>query len=239
MGEGGGVIVAVLLAVAVGWGGVRWGSRTAGGSDSYGYVSQAGLWRQGTLTIRQDIVREAPWPIARQTWMPLGDVPAAGSSDRIVPSYAPGLPVLMALAHLIRGERARVSACPLCCALLADIYALGNVPTSLRQYAGWTSEVQTPVVLVAALFFVLPRWAPAKTPAARLLLGGTIAVVLGSYLFYMPFDAWWYLRFLLPMWPVLLLLTVVGISGIASRVLERSEGAGGWLAAAIVVALTL
>jgi hypothetical protein len=57
-------------------------------------------------------------------------------------------------------------------------------------------------------------------------------------LFYTPFDAWWYLRFLLPMWPVLLLLTVVGISGIACRVFRRAEGARGWVVAAIVVALT-
>jgi hypothetical protein len=35
--------------------------------------------------------------------------------------------------------------------------------------------------------------------------------------FYRPFDAWWYLRFLLPMWPVMMLLTAAAIIGIARR----------------------
>src|SRR2546425_582239 len=120
-------IAAVLLALAVLWVGVRWGSTTAGGSDSYGYVSQAGLWRQGTLTIRQDIVHESPWPNARWTWMPLGYIPAADSSDGIVPSYAPGLPLLMALAQIVGGYCAAFFVVPICGALTVwSTYELGR-----------------------------------------------------------------------------------------------------------------
>jgi hypothetical protein len=74
---------------------------------------------------------------------------------------------------------------------------------------------QTPIVFAGALFFVLPlayRNQPIDAP--RLLLGGTLLAVVASYLFYTPFQSWSYLRFLLPMWPVMMLLTAVVLDGI-------------------------
>src|SRR5205814_317443 len=86
-----------------------------------------GLWRQGTLTIRQDIVRETPWPIARDTWRPLGYILAADSSDGIVPSYPPGLPLLMALAQIVGGYCAAFFVVPICGALTVwSTYELGR-----------------------------------------------------------------------------------------------------------------
>lgn len=38
-----------------------------------------------------------------------------------------------------------------------------------------------------------------------------------SYLFYQPFDAWWYLRFLLPVWPVAMLWCAAVIFAAAHR----------------------
>ena len=63
-----------------------------------------------------------------------------------------------------------------------------------------------------------------------------MAVVVLSYLFYRPFDAWWYLRFLLPMWPVMMLLTAasagraraaLAAAGLSGRDCGRR---GAWLA---------
>src|SRR5262249_51500603 len=45
-----------------------------------------------------------------------------------------------------------------------------------------------------------------------------ITVVLGCYAFYMPFDAWWYLRFLLPAFPALAVLTAVAMVGVSGQV---------------------
>src|SRR5688500_1502432 len=42
-------------------------TRIAGGADAYGYVSQADLWRQGTLKVPQPWVAEVPWPNAKWT----------------------------------------------------------------------------------------------------------------------------------------------------------------------------
>ena len=67
---------------------------------------------------------------------------------------------------------------------------------------------------IAALFFVAPRPAAARarTPFARVPARRRRSlVVLLSYLFYRPFDVWWYLRFLLPMWPVMMLLTAAAL----------------------------
>jgi hypothetical protein len=90
--------------------------------------------------------------------------------------------------------------------------------TNVRQFATWMADVEPPIVALAGLYFVAPRlFPPAKIPLARLLLGGWIAVVILSYLFYLPFDAWWYLRFLLPMWPLMMLLTAAAITTLVRR----------------------
>jgi hypothetical protein len=53
--------LAGVLALAVAYAGLRWGALVAGGADSYGYVSQADLWRRGRLVVHQDVVRPTPW----------------------------------------------------------------------------------------------------------------------------------------------------------------------------------
>ncbi|MGH9141744.1 MAG: hypothetical protein ACRD2I_11480, partial [Vicinamibacterales bacterium] len=55
-------LAAAILAVAVLWAGVQWGAMVAGGADSYGYVSQAGYWLRGGVTVQEDVIRPSPWP---------------------------------------------------------------------------------------------------------------------------------------------------------------------------------
>lgn len=341
-------IAAAVLAVAALCAGLRWGAMVAGGADSYGYVSQAGYWQRGSVVVQEAVIRPSPWPGAPLTWSPLGYRPSPNRPDAIVPIYAPGLPLLMALGQRLAGFCGAFLVVPLCGALTiwltyllgrqvfgapgialwgaalvaaspvflyqlmnamsdvpvtaawtlalvltvarrpltaglamsaaiairpnlaplaavlvvwtvladgrraavrvalgtavsvigiglfnarvyespltsgygttSDLYAFGFFAANARQFAGWLAEVETPVVVLAGLFFVAPGLLPAsKIPRARLLLGGSIAVVLLSYLFYNPFDAWWYLRFLLPMWPVMMLLTAAALETIARR----------------------
>jgi hypothetical protein len=54
--------------------------------------------------------------------------------------------------------------------------------------------------------------------SSRVLLGAAIAAVWLSYLFYMPFPEWWYLRFLLPALPLMLLLAVATANRLAGFV---------------------
>ena len=83
--------------------GVVWGTHVAGGADSYGYLSQAQLWKRGDVVVEQPIATQVPWPNAISTFTPLGYTPWVRSSagDAIVPIYAPGLPMLMALFSFI------------------------------------------------------------------------------------------------------------------------------------------
>lgn len=343
-----------VLAAAVLYAGVHWGSTTAGGADSYGYVSQAGLWRTGHLSIQQDVVRPSPWPDAADTWAPLGYRASPHQRDAIVPVYAPGLPMLMALAQTAGGFCAAFLVVPLCGALtiwltgvlgrrlfdrssiaaasavlvatspifvyqlmnpmtdvpataawllalvsaaagwpvaagfasgaailirpnlavvaaaiagwlfltrahpwrylfatapavvavgvvnwtlyesplisgygtLGELYSPGHVAANARQFATWLLETQTPAVLLPLLYFAAPRlWPAERVRHARLLLGGVAAAVVVPYLFYTPFDAWWYLRFLLPVWPLMMVLTAAALDGVLRAPIRRGRGA--------------
>jgi hypothetical protein len=346
------VLAVLVLAVSV-----HWASAIAGGADSYGYVSEAGLWRNGDLLVRGDIIRQSPWPLAIDTWAPLGYRPAPGRNDAIAPMYPPGFPLLMALFQLVFGYCGAFYVVPVCSAatvlltftlgmrvfgrpapalwasllmatspvflyqaiqpmtdvpttaawalvlllVAADrplsaglamavalairpnlvlvaavvmawtafvdwkhwrtggqrpsrtlrlgigvlpvvvgigwlnahlygsplesgygsldyIYSRSHVWANVTRFTKWMVATQTPIVFASALFFVLPSaYRNQRIDFPRVLLGGTLLAVVASYLFYTPFEAWSYLRFLLPMWPVMMLLTAVLLDGIVQR----------------------
>ena len=364
----GALVLAVFLAA------LRWGVMVAGGADSYGYLSQAGLWRQGSLVVHQDVVRSTPWPDAAETWAPLGYRPSPHARDAIVPIYPPGLPLLMAAAQEVAGFCGAFAVVPLCGALtiwltyvlgrrvfeepaiaiagaafvaaspvflyqvmnaMSDVpaaafwtlavalavgrrpswsglamtvaiairpnlaplaavliawmcaseasaarrydsavrFVIGAVPaaagiaaldarlyesplttgygttgdlfvgdaaTNLSNYGLWIADVETPIVALAIVYVAAPRlFPPPRVRLARLLIGGTIAATLASYVFYRPFDVWWYLRFLLPMWPAMMLATAAAIDGILARSLRsRASGSAQWAARAQAIAMT-
>jgi len=95
-------LVAGAAAVAMAAIGVRWATCAASGADAYGYVSQAVLWQRGALHVDQPFVAALPWPDAGAAFAPIG-YRVALTGPAIVPSYAPGLPLLMALAERIAG----------------------------------------------------------------------------------------------------------------------------------------
>jgi len=102
---------------------------------------------------------------------------------------------------------------------LTVLFALANVPVNLAHYTGWLAQTQTPFAFVglAALFVPSRRLWP--TAIARHTTGVLLAIVvvtLAVYVAYTPFDAWWYLRFLLPALPALSLgLAAVMIHGVS------------------------
>jgi len=357
-------IVALLAAAATTIVALRYGSRVAGGSDSYGYVSQAQLWREHSFLVRDPIFAASPWPFALETWTPLGYAPGP-HRDGIVPAYPPGLPLVMAAAQLVGGycsaflvtpiaagvcvlatyllgarvlgrrapalSAALLLACtpvflyqsmapmsdvpataawtvallfavvnrPLAAGLTmsvaaairpnlvvmaapiaiwlatdrravawlaagltpsliaipafnayvygsplvsgygrpSDLYSIQYVGTNVRQFVSWAAAGQTPLIFAGTLFLAAPgAFGGAAISRPRLLLGGVIAAVVASYLFYFPFPAWWFLRFLLPMWPVLLIATAAVLHAIASR---WSPGIRRLLPAAVIAALCL
>ena len=86
------------------------GIRAAAGADSFGYVSQASLWAERRLI--------APDPLAPlgneigAAVAPLGYTLAA-TRDTLVPTYPPGLPMVMAVAQRLAGREAVYVVVPL------------------------------------------------------------------------------------------------------------------------------
>lgn len=336
--------VALAAAVAMFGVGITVGIHVAGGSDSYGYISQARLWLRGDPLVEQPIARSVPWPDADWTFTPLAYRPAQ-QPGAIVPVYAPGLGVLMALGEAVIGRcgpfvvvpllagwlvwmtyrlgtlawsplaglfaalalatsplvgfmtlnpmsdvpaaaflvgglvlalspgRARafwtgvvvglavlvrpnlvpLGAIHLGCLLarmpraewwrtvigfglggapgvaavgatnaalygapwnagygsLAEMYAWGYLGQNIRQYLAWLMGAETPLVLLSVAAITMLWRADARRRLAVRVLACFTAGVWISYLFYTPFDVWWYLRFLLPAIPALWVLAAM------------------------------
>jgi hypothetical protein len=119
----------VLTIAAVAWvavAGIRYGTFAVGGSDSYGYVSQAALLAQGRLTDRVPVDPSYDWYLAHLTLTPLGYAPTA-EPGAIAPTYPPGLSLLMAPVWLLSPSRVYLVV-PLFAALAVFLcYRLGRV----------------------------------------------------------------------------------------------------------------
>lgn len=79
-----------------------YGARAAGGADTLGYVSYAYLWLNGSFEVPQPLAGEVPWPDAAESLAPLGYRPGV-TPGTMVPTYSPGLPLIMAVLHLTFG----------------------------------------------------------------------------------------------------------------------------------------
>ena len=91
---------------------------------------------------------------------------------------------------------------------MTDAYLWSYVLPNIRRYGWWLLSVETPFAIGGFAALALPSARLWPTPAsreARWLLGGVALFILISYVLYVPWDAWWYLRFLLPAWPAMTL----------------------------------
>jgi hypothetical protein len=113
------------------------------------------------------------------------------------------------------------------------LFGWANAWPNLTQYPRWLIATQTPIVCLAlaAPWFVRAR-------ARVWLLLAWLAVVFLCYVFYVPFgrDEWSYLRFLLPAYPPLIVLTVT----VALELIQRATArAGVRLAASLLLCASL
>lgn len=145
--------IAGALALTVFVLGFVYATRVAGGADSSGYVSQAELWRRGELIVQNPLIGRAPWPVAELTFSPLGYRPSA-DGRAVVPSYPPGLPMLMAGAMLIAGHCAAFWVVPISgAAIVFGTYLLGRRLSHSRVgLAAAALAASSPVFL-----FMLPQ----------------------------------------------------------------------------------
>jgi hypothetical protein len=153
-------IVASLAVVVVG---LRWGTFAASGVDAYGYVSQASLWTHGSLRVEQPFVAKVPWPAADWAFAPIGYRPAL-DGHAIVPSYPPGLPLLMAIGERLAGECGPYYVVPVLGGLCVwSCYLIG------RRAASAAVGACAAVLLACSPAFLLQLLAPmSDVPAAAL-----------------------------------------------------------------------
>ena len=98
------------------------------------------------------------------------------------------------------------------------LFSFAHVAPNLARYPRWLLETHTPFIALALLAPLL-LW---RTPHRRMVLVAAACVMLtvATYLAYTVFDDWWYIRFLLPALPVLLVFSVIVGRGIAAAALR-------------------
>jgi len=141
-------IQALALSLAVTAFGVTYATTAGSGSDPYGYVSQADLWLKGNLRVEQPWVAEATWPSKAWSFAPLAYRPT-DEGRALLPTYSPGLALLMAGAKAVGGQEAMFWVVPICGGLLVlATYAAGRrlAPPGAAIIATWLMA-SSPVML--------------------------------------------------------------------------------------------
>jgi hypothetical protein len=103
---------------------------------------------------------------------------------------------------------------------LHELYGFNNLVPNLQRYPFWLIETQTPFVLLGLLAPIVLWWRRGRPIAGlALLCFGVIAVNVACYMLYAYFENWTYLRFLLPSFPLLFVLSVATLHALFDRVL--------------------
>ena len=181
-------ILVVAIALGITAFGATWTSYAGGGSDSYGYMSQADLWLSGQLKTPQPFALQVPWPGGPMTFVPI----AYRLSDRghsIAPIYAPGLPMLMAVAKRLAGHCAIFWVVPLSAALLTvATFGIGRrLASDAVGLVGALLIATSPIVLImlvnpmsdipAAAFWALATYLILRQGVAAAFFAGLSAGV--------------------------------------------------------------
>ena len=200
--------IAVLLAVSTMAVAMAGSTRMAGGSDAYGYVSQADLWLAGSLKVPQPWVAEVPWPDAKWTFTPLGYRPAEVPGDwSIVPTYSPGLPMVFAVVKGIGGQCVMFGVVPLLAGLavlatygigrrlstpgagLMAAWLVATSPVALSSSLEPLTDVPVMAMWALAFFFVLGA-STASAAAAGLCAGLAILIRPNLVALTVPIGVW-------------------------------------------------
>lgn len=119
---------------------------------------------------------------------------------------------------------------------IGPAFSSSHLPENLRNYGGWLIGAQTPLILAGVVALALPLrrlWPGVGDRRIFWLIG---AFVIGLWLFYClywPFNAWWFLRFLLASWPFML----IGLAAVLLAVARVTGAVGALLVTWTVVVL--
>jgi hypothetical protein len=166
--------LALCGALVLGAHAIHFGTFTAGGADSFAYVSQAYGWARGALPRSEPMPISVPWPSGDSSLAPLGYRPGP-QPHTMVPSYAPGLPLMMAAA-LVFGACGPFLVVPLCAALVVWLtFLLGR-----RTGGPWTGILAAVLVMTSPIVLFQSVWAMSDVPASAAWTGAALAALGNS-----------------------------------------------------------
>jgi hypothetical protein len=113
---------------------------------------------------------------------------------------------------------------------LGELYSWTFVGQNLIDYPKWLWATETPFIALSLMPLIAWRRSGLSRGSYGFLVSFIAAVWL-SYVFYRAYGLWLYLRFLLPIIPLLVVLAAVGLAVAVRRISET----GGQIAVALVV----
>ncbi len=160
---------AALAALALAVTSAAFGGHVAGGADASGYVSQSRLWAEGHVRVSAPALAADSWPTRGWLVAPLGYAPSSVEGE-LGPTYAPGLPWLMAAGAAVAGEVGRYVWTPLFAGLLTwGTFLLSRrAAPPLVAFGAAMIVATSPPVLFAAMQTM------SDLPAAALWLGALL-----------------------------------------------------------------
>ena len=108
-------VVVAIAAVAIG---LAWGTRVAGGSDSYCYLNQAALFTRGLVHDVEPLAADPAWPGTRAAFVPSGHAAVPSSAGALAPICPAGYSMMLAAASVAAGPRGMFWVTPLMGGLL-------------------------------------------------------------------------------------------------------------------------
>jgi hypothetical protein len=182
----------------------------------------AGLAAGAATLTRPNLVVLAAVPATLLLWRAIGERHNDGRDTQRLLLFVAGIvPACITVAII----NAHLYGSPLASgyAPFRELFRLENLRPNLSRYPRWLLQTETPVVLVSLLApFLLPacqrdsRRDPTPRATASMWSCFAAAVFL-CYLFYAPYDGWFWLRFVLPAFPPLLVLTSVTVAAMFAR----------------------
>jgi hypothetical protein len=127
---------------------------SASGADASGYLSQAAMWSRFESRVPDPLVMLPDWPLPAAATAPLGWRPAPDRGWQ-VPTYAPGLPWLMAVPYKAAGLRGGVWVVAVGAGVA--VWAAG---ATARRLGGSTAALFASILLATSPTFLIHAFQP-------------------------------------------------------------------------------
>jgi hypothetical protein len=215
--------VGLVAALLLGAHAVYFGTFSVGGADAYGYVSQAYGWARGELPKAYALPITLPFPASDLMLTTLG-YRVGPQPHTAVPTYAPGLPLMMAPA-LVVGPCGPFLVVPLCAVLFAWLTFKWG-----RAAAGGTAGAIAAIVILTSPIVLYQAVAPmSDVPAGALWTGAALASLRSTRRGALATGGWLAAGLLVR--PNLLLLALVPLGQVAWTATGRER----WIRVALVL----